>query len=206
LPEGISKLPIALEQLLFELQKLPTIGQKSAQRLAFHLLQRREKDARSLSAALIRVAEEIRSCKRCFYLAEDTLCPICKDAEIGRRDATSLCVVEQPLDVLAIERTGAFRGVYHILEGALSPLKGINTEDIRIAELLRRLGEEAISEVILATNPNVEGEATGMYLARLIQKQGTKVSRLAYGLPMGTHLEYTDAVTLARALSGRSSL
>lgn len=198
-------LPESLQRLIDELQKLPTIGQKSAQRLAFHLLARRESDCRDLAAALVRVADELRFCDTCGNLADDVLCLVCKDGERGRRNLRQLCVVEQPLDILGIEKTNEYRGLYHVLGGALSPMKGVNPEHLRINSLLERVRSGPFEEVILATNPNLEGEATGMFLSRLLRSFPVKVTRLAYGLPMGTHLEYTDALTLARALSGRSA-
>lgn len=198
------KLPAALESLVTELQKLPTIGQKSAQRLAFHLMQKRDSEAIALARAIERVSRELRTCDRCHNLADAELCSICQDADRGRRSPETVCIVEQASDVLALERTAEFRGVYHVLEGALSPLKGVNPEDLRIDELLERVDHGPIAEAIIATNPNVEGEATAMYLVKLLGKRNIRTSRLAYGLPMGTQLEYTDAVTLARALAGRA--
>jgi recombination protein RecR len=197
-----------LELLVEELKKLPTIGQKSAQRLAMHLLKMPKDEALRLAEAIRVVKEQVGFCTLCGNFSDTDPCLICEDP---RRDASLLCVVEQPVDVLAFERTGTFRGRYHVLGGALSPLEGVTPDDLRIQPLLQRLkaveGEgPAIAEVILATNPNVTGEATALYLSRLLSPLGVKVTRIARGVPMGSDLEYSDLVTLARALEGRREL
>jgi recombination protein RecR len=194
-----------LEQLIEELVKLPTIGQKSAQRLALHLLRAPREDAIRLADSIRALREQVGLCSVCGNFTEQDPCPICTDP---RRDGTVVCVVEQPGDLLAIERTAQFRGRYHVLGGALSPLDGTNPDDLRIRQLLERLRDTGaagggIQEVILATNPNVAGEATALYLARLLAPTGIKVTRIARGVPMGSDLEYSDMVTLARALEGR---
>jgi recombination protein RecR len=194
-----------LELLVEELKKLPTIGQKSAQRLAMHLLKMPREDALRLAEAIRVVKEQVGFCNRCGNFSEQDPCLICSDPQ---RDARLLCVVEHPVDVLAFERTGTFRGRYHVLGGALSPLDGTTPEDLRIQPLLHRVapgpgGPGEITEVILATNPNVAGEATALYLSRLLAPLGVKVTRIARGVPMGSDLEYSDLVTLARALEGR---
>jgi recombination protein RecR len=194
-----------LELLVEELKKLPSIGQKSAQRLALHLLRLPKEEALRLSDAIRQVRERVGFCPVCGNLSEQETCLICADPE---RDAGVLCVVEQPVDVLALERTGRFKGRYHVLGGALSPLDGTTPEDLRIEGLLQRLGNGAspVTEVILATNPNVAGEATALYLSRLLTPFGVKVTRIARGVPMGSDLEYSDLVTLARALEGRREI
>ena len=193
--------PVA--RLIEAFARLPGIGPKTAQRLTFHLLRAPDAEARALARALVAVRDEVVFCDRCFNISDAPLCPICRDA--GRDDAY-LCVVEEPLDVLAIERTGEFRGRYHVLHGALSPLDGVGPDQLRIKELLARLGSGAVAEVIVATNPDVEGEATALYLTRLLKPAGVKVTRIAQGVPMGGDLEFADQVTLARALSGRREL
>lgn len=182
---------------------LPGIGEKTATRLAFHLLRAPEGHARELAQAILEVRERIRLCSICCNLTEADPCAICSDA---RRDAHLLCVVASPTDLLAIDRSGQYRGRYHVLHGVLSPLEGIGPEDLRIAELLRRLGGGEVSEVILATSPNVEGEATATYLVRLIKPLGVRVTRIASGVPIGGELEYVDQVTLTRALADRREL
>ncbi len=195
-----------LELLIEELVKLPSIGQKSAQRLALHLLRASREDALRLAEAIRAMKERVSFCSVCGNFAEEDPCRLCRDPE---RDSSVLCVVEQPGDVLAFERTGQFRGRYHVLGGALSPLDGTNPEQLRIAPLLARLKPAApgaapeIREVILATNPNVAGEATALYLSRLLAPLGARVTRIARGVPMGSDLEYSDLVTLGRALEGR---
>lgn len=193
----------SFERLLGELEKLPGIGRKTAQRLAFHLLRAPEADAQGLAEAVVECRRNIRSCSRCFSITEADPCPICADP---RRDGGLLCVVEQPSDVLAFERGGEWRGRYHVLQGVISPLEGMGPDDLRVRELLARLGGEAVREVVIATNPDLEGEATSLYLARLVKPLGVKVTRIARGLPVGGDLEYADQVTLARSLSGRSEL
>jgi recombination protein RecR len=192
-----------LEQLIEELVKLPSIGPKSAQRLALHLLRIPREEATRLAEAIRLLREHVGMCRICGNFADQDPCLICSDA---RRDAALVCVVEQPGDVLAFERTGQFRGRYHVLGGALSPLDGTNPENLRIRELLERLRSGEIREVILATNPNVAGEATALYLSRLLQPLGVRVTRIARGVPMGSDLEYSDLVTLTRALEGRREL
>ncbi len=190
-----------LRALIDELGRLPGIGPKSAQRIAFHLLKVPIEDALRLSDAIVSVKERTTLCARCFNVAEGgELCDVCAD---DRREATTLCVVEDPRDIVAVERTQQFRGRYHALQGALNPLEGIGPEQLRIKELLVRIEEEGITEVILCTNPNLEGEATAMYLARLLNPFGVTVTRIASGLPVGGDLEYADELTLGRALEGR---
>ena len=189
-----------LELLVEELVKLPSVGQKSAQRLALHLMRAPREEALRLAEAIRAVKERVGLCSVCGLFSEQDPCPIDRDPQ---RDGTIVCVVEQPGDVLALERTGQFRGRYHVLGGALSPLDGTHPENLRIRELLDRLRSEPIQEVILATNPNVAGEATALYLSRLLGPLGVKVTRIARGVPMGSDLEYSDLVTLARALEGR---
>jgi recombination protein RecR len=189
-----------VQSLIDELGRLPGIGPKSAQRIAFHLLKLPAEDAARLTRAISEAKERVTFCARCFNVSEGSECTICADS---RRDTTMLCVVEEPRDIVAVEKTGEFRGRYHVLQGAISPIEGIGPEQLRIKELLARLEPEAITEVILATNPNIEGEATAMYLARLLKPLGFKVTRIASGLPVGGDLEYADEVTLGRALEGR---
>ncbi len=189
-----------LELLVEELMKLPSIGQKSAQRLALHLLRAPREDALRLAEAIRALRERVGFCGVCGNFSEEDPCRLCTD---GERDPRIVCVVEQPGDVLAFERTGEFKGRYHVLGGALSPLDGTHPENLRIRELLERLRSGEVSEVILATNPNVPGEATALYLSRLLVPLGIKVTRIARGVPMGSDLEYSDQVTLARALEGR---
>lgn len=189
-----------LQGLIDELGRLPGIGPKSAQRIAFHLLKVAPEDAQRLAAAIVTMTERITLCSRCFNVAEGDLCQFCSDPT---REPGVLCVVEDPRDVVALEKTREFRGRYHVLHGALSPLDGIGPEQIRVRELLDRVVPEALSEIILCTNPNVEGEATAMYIARLLQPLGVSITRPASGLPMGSDLEYADEITLARALEGR---
>ena len=189
-----------LELLIEELEKLPSIGLKSAQRLALHLLRVPKEDALRLAEAIRTVRERVGFCSTCGNFSETDPCALCGDP---RRDPRVLCVVEQPVDVLALERTGQFTGRYHVLGGALSPLEGTSPEQLRIRELLSRLRGGEVSEVILATNPNVNGEATALYLSKLLAPLGVRVTRIARGVPMGSDLEYSDQVTLARALEGR---
>ncbi|MGB4592618.1 MAG: recombination mediator RecR [Coriobacteriia bacterium] len=193
--------PIA--RLLEELERLPGIGPKSAQRLAYYILRSDADVADRLAAALVEVKRSIHFCAKCFNFAEGELCDICGS---GKRDATVVCVVEEPRDVVAIERTGEFRGLYHVLQGAISPIDGIGPEQLRVRELIARIGEGGIEELIVATNPNVEGETTALYLARLVKPLGVKVTRIASGLPVGGDLEYADEVTLGRALEARREM
>ncbi|MDP8930606.1 MAG: recombination mediator RecR [Actinomycetota bacterium] len=190
----------ALQDLVDELGRLPGIGPKSAQRLAFHILQADPADARRLAEAIVRVKERIRFCRRCWNVAEQDECWVCRDP---RRDPSLLCVVEEPRDVIAIERTREFGGRYHVLGGAISPIDGIGPEQLHIRELIQRVAPEGVREVIIATNPNVEGEATASYLAQLLSPLGARVTRIASGLPVGGDLDYADEVTLSRAFAGR---
>ncbi|HEX6677167.1 MAG TPA: recombination mediator RecR [Actinomycetes bacterium] len=192
-----------VQDLIDELGRLPGVGPKSAQRIAFHLLKVEPADADRLARAIHEVKAKVHFCKVCFNVAEGELCRICRDA---RRDPTLVCVVEEPRDLVAIERTQEFKGRYHVLGGAISPIEGIGPDDLRIRELLRRLESEGVSEVILATNPNIEGEATAMYLARLLTPLGVRVTRIASGLPVGGDLEYADEITLGRAFAGRRDM
>jgi recombination protein RecR len=190
----------AIQDLIDELGRLPGIGPKSAQRLAFHLLQSETADVNRLAAALTRVKELVRFCATCFNVAESEQCRFCRDA---RRTDEIICVVEEPKDVVAIERTGEFRGRYHVLGGAINPLEGIGPDNLRIRELMTRLAGGEVKELILATDPNTEGEATATYLALMVKPMGLTVTRLASGLPVGGDLEYADEVTLGRAFEGR---
>ncbi len=193
--------PIA--RLLEELERLPGIGPKSAQRLAYHILRGDSEAAARLAEAIIEVKRSIHFCRRCFNFAQRDECEICTDS---RRDTTAICVVEEPRDVVAIERTGEFRGTYHVLQGAISPIDGIGPEQLRVRELIDRLGRETISEVIIATDPDIEGETTALYIARLVKPLGIRVTRIASGLPVGGDLEYADEVTLGRALEARRDM
>ena len=197
-PVVYSVAPIA--RLIEEFSKLPGIGPKSAQRLAFHLIRMPEQHAHDLAAAIIGVKDSVEMCSRCFNLTEDDPCDICADPG---RDPQRICVVEEALDVLALERTHSYRGLYHVLHGAISPMNGIGPDDLRIQPLLRRLSNEPVQEIILATNPNVEGDATAMYIHGLISPLGLSITRPARGLPIGGDLEYADQSTLGRAIEGR---
>ena len=192
-----------VQDLIDELGRLPGVGPKSAQRIAFHLLAADPADVRRLAQTLIEVKDKVRFCTICGNVAEDTECRICRDP---RRDLSTLCVVEESKDVIAIERTREFRGRYHVLGGAISPIEGVGPDDLRIKELLTRLADGNVTEVIVATDPNLEGEATATYLARLLRPMELKVTRLASGLPVGGDLEYADEVTLGRAFEGRRVL
>lgn len=189
-----------VQDLIDELGRLPGVGPKSAQRIAFHLLKLPKDDALRLARAIELAKDKVAWCTRCFNLAEAELCGICRD---DRRDPTVLCVVEEPKDLVAVEKTGEFRGRYHVLQGALNPMEGVGPDQLRIRELLARMVPEGVQEVILCTNPNIEGEATAMYLARTLEPMGLKVTRIASGLPVGGDLEYADELTLGRALEGR---
>lgn len=193
----------SLSRLIDQFERMPGIGHKSAQRLAFYVLNLKEADAKAFSQAILDAHSKIKKCKRCCNLAEDELCPICKSQG---RDESVICVVEDPRDVLAFERTHEYKGTYHVLHGVISPMNSIGPEDITIKELLARIGDDKVNEVIMATNPTVEGEATAMYISRLLKPMGIKVSRLAYGVPVGAELEYADEITLTRALEGRRTL
>jgi recombination protein RecR len=189
-----------VQALIDELGRLPGIGPKSAQRIAFYLLKVAPEDANRLALAITEAKARVSWCRRCFNLAEGELCMFCRDE---RRDPSLLCVVQEPPDIVALERTHEFHGRYHVLQGAISPIEGIGPEQLRVKEMLRRVDEEGVTEVILATNPNIEGEATAMYLAKLLKPLGIRVTRIASGLPVGGDLEYADEVTLGRALEGR---
>lgn len=191
---------VTLQRLIEQFERMPGIGHKSAQRLAFHVLNMKKEEAEAFSKIILEAHEKIKKCSCCCNLAEEELCPICKSS---RRDESVVCVVEDPRDVMAFERTHEFEGTYHVLHGVISPMNGIGPEDITIKELLSRMGDGKIQEVIMATNPTVEGEATAMYISRLLKPMGVSVSRLAYGVPVGADLEYADEVTLTRALEGR---
>ncbi|NTW29432.1 MAG: recombination protein RecR [Coriobacteriia bacterium] len=193
--------PIA--RLLEELERMPGVGPKSAQRIAYWLLASENADAQRLAHAITEVKRTIHFCPVCFNFAEGEVCEICADA---KRDRTKLCVVEEPRDVVAIDRTGEFRGLYHVLQGAISPIDGIGPERLRVRELIDRMASGEVTEVVLATNPNVEGETTALYIARLIKPLGVKVTRIASGLPVGGDLEYADEVTLGRALEARREM
>ena len=189
-----------VQDLIDELGRLPGVGPKSAQRIAFHLLKLPKEDALRLATVITEVKERISFCRRCFNVCEGEECDLCLDT---RRDPTLVCVVEEPRDIVAVEKTQEFKGRYHVLQGAISPIEGIGPEQLRVKELLARVDAEGIAEVILCTNPNIEGEATAMYLARLLKPLGVKVTRIASGLPVGGDLEYADELTLGRALEGR---
>jgi recombination protein RecR len=192
-----------VQDLIDELGRLPGVGPKSAQRIAFHLLQADPADVRRLVEALTEVKEKVRFCSTCGNVSQDDQCRICRDP---RRDLTVLCVVEEPKDVVAIEKTREFKGRYHVLGGAISPIEGVGPDDLRIRELMARLADEPVDEIILATDPNLEGEATATYLARMLKPMGLRVTRLASGLPVGGDLEYADEITLGRAFEGRRLL
>lgn len=194
---------VTLQRLIEQFERMPGIGHKSAQRLAFHVLNMKKEDAEAFSKVILEAHEKIKKCSCCCNLAEEELCPICKSS---KRDESVVCVVEDPRDVMAFERTHEYEGTYHVLHGVISPMNGIGPEDITIKELISRMGDGKIQEVIMATNPTVEGEATAMYISRLLKPMGVSVSRLAYGVPVGADLEYADEVTLTRALEGRRML
>lgn len=193
----------SLEKLINELGKMPGVGPKSAQRLAFYILKTSKEEIDGLVKSIAEVKEKIKYCSRCYNITETDPCPVCSST---KRNKSSVCVVEEPFDILAIEKTGAFKGVYHVLMGSISPLDGIGPEDLKVKELLIRLAPENITEIIIATNPDVEGEATALFLNKLIKPLGVKVYRLALGIPMGASLEYADEVTLARALEGKREM
>ncbi|MCT1606722.1 recombination mediator RecR [Nesterenkonia massiliensis] len=193
----------AVQDLIDELGRLPGIGPKSAQRVAFHILEADAEDMKRLAEAIRTVKEKVQFCEICFNVSEETTCRICQDT---RRDATVICVVEESKDVMAIERTRSFRGRYHVLGGAINPIAGIGPDQLHIRELLNRLSDETIQEVIIATDPNLEGEATATYLVRMLGSLGMNITRLASGLPVGGDLEYADDVTLGRAFEGRRSV
>jgi recombination protein RecR len=193
----------AVEDLIDKLAKLPGIGKKTAARLAFHILRSPLDDARALANSIIRVKERIGLCRVCFNIAEGELCPVCRSPQ---RDSTVLCVVEEPNDLIAIEATGTFKGTYHVLHGAIAPLDGIGPQELKIEELLQRLKHEGVREVILATNPTIEGDATALYLAKVIKPLHIIVSRIAQGIPAGGDIEYVDSRTMSRSLEGRREI
>ncbi|MEZ5203214.1 MAG: recombination mediator RecR [Acidimicrobiales bacterium] len=193
----------AVQDLIDELGRLPGVGPKSAQRIAFHLLKVPKEDAMRLAKAIVEAKDRVAWCSRCFNLSEGELCGICAD---DRRDGHTICVVEEPKDLVAVEKTGEFKGRYHVLQGAISPIEGIGPDQLRVKELLGRIEPEGVTEVILCTNPNIEGEATAMYLGRLLTPLGLTVTRIASGLPVGGDLEYADELTLGRALEGRRAI
>ncbi|HXU60680.1 MAG TPA: recombination mediator RecR [Polyangia bacterium] len=193
--------PIA--RLIQQLARLPGVGEKTAARLAFHILRAAPEDAAALAAAIAEVRQKIRFCSTCCDLTESDPCAICRDA---RRDGALVCVVAQPQDLMAIERAGGYRGKYHVLHGLLSPLDGVGPDDLRVAELVRRCGDGSVQEAILATSPSVEGEATAVYLAKLLRPLGVRATRIATGVPIGGELEYADQATLARAIDGRREM
>ena len=193
----------ALDRLVDEFRKMPSIGTKSAERLAFYILGLEDSDIEKLTAAITDAHDKIHQCSICRNLTEDEVCPTCRN---DSRDRSVICVVEDPRDVAAIERTREYKGLYHVLHGAISPLNGVGPDDLTIKDLLQRLNDNTVKEVIMATNPTIEGEATAMYISRLLKPLGVSVSRLAYGIPVGADLEYADEVTLSRALEGRTQL
>ena len=193
----------ALQKLIDELGKLPGVGPKSAQRIAFHLIKIPEQEALSLADAIQQAKQKVRFCETCFNMSDEVICEICSDSQ---RDSSLVCVVEEPRDIVALERTREYKGFYHVLQGAINPIDGIGPEQLKIRELLERLKGNTVVEVILCTNPNIEGEATAMYLAKLIEPLGIQVSRIASGLPVGGDLEYADELTLGRALEGRRNI
>ena len=195
--------PAPLEKLVEQFARLPGIGGKSAQRLAFYVLGMPEQEALSFADAIVQAKKSVGTCPVCQNITDKALCPICDDES---RDHSTICVVAEPKDVIAMERSHEFRGVYHVLHGVISPLNHVTQEDIRIKELLQRVGSREVQEVIMATNPDTEGEATAMYISRLLRPLGVKVTRLAYGVPVGSQLEYADEVTLSRALEGRQQM
>ncbi len=193
----------SLDKLIEQFAKLPSVGKKSAQRLAFHILSMSDADAKAFTETIEKARSSIKRCEICCNLTDGTVCSVCNSKS---RDKSVICVVEDPRDVIAIERTHEFNGLYHVLHGVISPMNDINPEDICIKELIMRLGDDSVKEVIMATNPTVEGEATSMYISRLIKPLGISVSRLAYGVPVGADLEYADEFTLIRAMEGRKEL
>ena len=199
---SFSGVPEPLTKLINELSKLPGIGPKSAQRLAFHLLRSSEETTKALVIAVEDMKKQVDLCSICFHITDKDPCQLCQDEE---RDESVLCVVEQALDVIVLERTGQYRGRYHVLQGVLNPMEGIGPEDLRIGELLQRVQSGNIGEVIMATNPSLEGESTAMYVQRLLTPHGVRITRLARGLPSGADLEYTDEITLAHAFEGRQT-
>ena len=196
----MSSLAPPLQQAITEFSKLPGVGKKTAQRLVFHLLKAPRERSMSLAEAIVELVDKIRFCQDCFNLCDEDLCPICTDPT---RDLKQLCVVEEPTNLFALERTGCFKGLYHVLGGALAPLKDIGPDQLRMRELMERIGQGGFEEIVVATNPNVEGEATAVYLSRLLKPMGLRVTRIAQGIPVGGDIEYTDDLTIRRALEGR---
>lgn len=196
----MSGYPEPIERVVEELKKLPSVGQRTAERLMFHLLTQPKEEVTPLAKALLDLKDKIRLCSRCFNFAEEELCPICRD---DRRDPSIICVVSHPQELWKIEKTSSYRGLYHVLGGLISPVNDVNPEDLHIEELIQRLQSGDVNEVILALDPNVEGEATGMYLARRVKPMGIEASRIAQGVPIGRDLEFADELTLTRALEGR---
>jgi recombination protein RecR len=190
----------AVEDLIAKLTQLPGIGKKTAARLAFYILQSSHEDAQALARSILRVKERIGLCRMCFNIAEDDMCVICRNSQ---RDRSVICVVEEPSDLMAIESTGIFKGLYHVLHGAIAPLDGIGPQELKIAELLARLSQGGIKEVIIATNPTIEGDATALYLAKVVKPMGITVTRIAQGIPAGGDIEYVDIKTMSRSLEGR---
>ncbi len=199
----MSALPPPLARLIQELVKLPSIGEKTATRLAFHILRTDRHNVEQLADALVKVRDQTKLCSVCLSLTADDPCALCQDP---RRESDSICIVEQPADLIALERSGQFKGRYHVLHGRLAPLDGIGPEQLRITELLHRLESGDVREVVIATNPTVEGEATALYVSRLIKPLGIRVTRIAHGLPMGSDVEYADTMTLGKALEGRREM
>jgi recombination protein RecR len=195
--------PASIQSLIKNIAKLPGIGEKTAERLALHLLRGSRQEAEQLANSILHIKDKVRFCSRCFALSDDDLCGLCSDPA---RDPSFLCVVEQPADMVAVEKSGAFRGIYHILSGALSPMNGIGPEDIRIRELIARVENDQVKEIVLATSTSVEGEATASYIAQILAKYQIKVTRIASGVPMGGDLKYVDQVTLKRALDTRHAI
>lgn len=193
----------SLERLILEFSKLPGIGHKTAQRLAFHIIKQPNDEAKKLAEAIIQAKDTMHFCKVCFNITDTEICQFCRNPE---RDTSVICVVEESKDIISIERTSQFRGRYHVLQGAISPIDGVGPEELRIKELLERLRDGKVKELVLATNPNIEGEATAMYIAKLVKPLGIKATRIASGLPVGGDLEFADEVTLAKALEGRQEL
>jgi recombination protein RecR len=199
----MSYYPASIQNLIKNIAKLPGIGEKTAERLAMHILRGSRQEAERLAQSILNVKDKVKLCSRCFALSDDEICSMCRDPA---RDATFVCVVEQPADMIAVEKSGAFRGVYHILSGALSPMNGVGPEDIRVGELLARIEKDKVKEVVLATSTNVEGEATASYIAQVLAKYPVRITRIASGVPMGGDLKYVDQVTLKRALETRHAL
>ena len=195
--------PASIQSLIKNIAKLPGIGEKTAERLALHLLRGSRQEAEQLANSILNIKDKVRFCSRCFALSDDDLCGLCSDPA---RDPSFLCVVEQPADMVAVEKSGAFRGIYHILSGALSPMNGIGPEDLRIRELIARVEKDQVKEIVLATSTSVEGETTASYIAQILAKYQIKVTRIASGVPMGGDLKYVDQVTLKRALDTRHAI